>query len=42
MYIIYVYLHRFPLYTKNLNNNRFVYGVFLLNKNIEQVKLKLI
>jgi len=30
-------MNEFPLYTKNLNNNRFVYGVFLLNKNIEQL-----
>ncbi|ORX52534.1 hypothetical protein BCR36DRAFT_582484 [Piromyces finnis] len=30
-------LNEFPLYTKNLNNNRFIYGVFLLNKNIEQL-----
>ncbi|KAG4106162.1 hypothetical protein H8356DRAFT_1322785 [Neocallimastix lanati (nom. inval.)] len=30
-------MNEFPLFTKKLNNNRFIYGVFLLNKNIEQL-----
>lgn len=28
---------RFPLYSRGVDRTRFEYGVFLLNKNIEQV-----
>ncbi|ORX84944.1 hypothetical protein BCR32DRAFT_291002 [Anaeromyces robustus] len=30
-------LNEFPLFAKKLNDNRFIYGVFLLNKDIEQL-----
>jgi len=30
-------MNEFPLFTKSINNNRFIYGVFLLNKDIEQL-----
>jgi hypothetical protein len=28
---------RYPLYSKGVDRTRFEYGVFLLNKNLEQV-----
>lgn len=30
-------INRFPLYTKGVDQYRYEFGVFLLNKNIEQV-----
>jgi hypothetical protein len=30
---------RFPLYSKSVDTYRFEYGVFLLNKNIELVRI---
>jgi hypothetical protein len=33
--------YRFPLYSKGVDTYRFEYGVFLLNKNIEMVRLNL-
>lgn len=32
-----MYIYRFPLYGKGVDKYRFEFGVFLLNKNIEQV-----
>jgi hypothetical protein len=33
---------RFPLYSKGVDTYRFEYGVFLLNKNIEMVRVILV
>lgn len=35
--LIFIHLFRFPLYPRGVDNTRFEYAVFLLNKNVEQI-----
>jgi hypothetical protein len=38
-YTPYLMIDRFPLFSRGVDTYRFEYGVFLLNKNIEFVRL---